>query len=79
MEADGLPVKAVGRKGKNMKKYVIRLGGYVRDVFIVPENNSEGTVLAAEVELKKAAMTFRKKYLADAIAKALGGDVEELK
>lgn len=61
-----------------MKKYVIKLNGYVHDIFIVPNNDLEGMVLPVEVDLKEAAMTFRKKYLANAIAKALGGEVEEL-
>ncbi len=62
-----------------MRKYVIRLDGYVRDVFIVPDNGFEGIICTVQNESKEGVMTFRKKYLADAIAKALGGEVEELK
>lgn len=62
-----------------MRKYAIRLDGYVRDVFIVPDNDSEGIICTVQNESKEGVMTFRKKYLADAIAKALDGEVEELK
>lgn len=65
-----------------MKKYVINLGElggcYVRNAFILADKDSECMILPLLVETKEAAMTFKKKHLANAIAKLLDGKVEEL-
>ena len=61
-------------------KYVIRFkddGSYLRSIFITPEPNSSGIISNLAISNKRFAMTFKKKYLALAIAKAIGGEVEE--
>ena len=63
-----------------MKKYVIKLkdtGSYLWNLFITPEPDFKGKFSEIEITPKKFAMTFSKKYLADAIAKALDAEVEE--
>lgn len=63
-----------------MKKYVIKLketNSYLWNLFITPEPNLMGKLSVIEIMPKKFAMTFEKKYLADAIAKALDAEVEE--
>ena len=63
-----------------MKKYVIKLkdtGRYLWNFFITPEPDFRGKLSEIEIEPKKFAMTFEKKHLADAIAKALDAEVEE--
>ena len=63
-----------------MKKYVIKFksdGSYLWNLFITPNPNFAGKLSVIDITPKKFAMTFEKKYLADAIAKALDAEVEE--
>ena len=63
-----------------MKKYVIKLketGAYLWNFFVTPEPDFSGKFSIIEIAPKKFAMTFKKKYLVDAIAKALDAEVEE--
>lgn len=63
-----------------MKKYVIKLKEtdmYLWNLFVTPEPDFRGKLSEIGIAPKKFAMTFEKKYLADAFAKALDGKVEE--
>ena len=60
-------------------RYIIRLkdDSYVMHAIIVPNDSLEAQLIAYSVKDKALALKFKKKYMAAAVAKVCGAEVEE--